>query len=67
MARRAINLLFEECGGGGLFDRSDFQRLWRDVNAAAAHRGLAWDWNAVGWTKTMLGLPTVPGFTFSRA
>jgi alkylation response protein AidB-like acyl-CoA dehydrogenase len=67
MARRATNMLYEECGGGGLFDRSDFQRLWRDVNAAAAHRGLAWDWNAVGWTKTMLGIPTVPGFTFSRA
>ena len=67
IARRAINMLFEECGGGGLFDRSDFQRLWRDVNAAAAHRGLTWDWNAVGWTKTMLGIPTVPGFTFSRA
>jgi alkylation response protein AidB-like acyl-CoA dehydrogenase len=66
-ARKAINTLYEECGGGALFESSDFQRLWRDVNAAAAHRGLSWDWIAVGWTKTMLGLPTMPGFTFTRA
>jgi 3-hydroxy-9,10-secoandrosta-1,3,5(10)-triene-9,17-dione monooxygenase len=66
-ARKAINTLYEECGGGALFRSSDFQRLWRDVNAAAAHRGLAWDWVAVGWTKTMLGLPTLPGLTTSRA
>jgi 3-hydroxy-9,10-secoandrosta-1,3,5(10)-triene-9,17-dione monooxygenase len=66
-ARKAINTLYEECGGGGLFESSDFQRLWRDVNAAAAHHGLTWDWIAVAWTKTTLGLPTVPGFTFTRA
>jgi alkylation response protein AidB-like acyl-CoA dehydrogenase len=66
-ARKAINTLYEECGGSALFESSDFQRLWRDVNAAAAHRGLAWDWVAVGWTKTMLGLPTAPGFTLTRA
>jgi 3-hydroxy-9,10-secoandrosta-1,3,5(10)-triene-9,17-dione monooxygenase len=65
-ARKAINKLYEECGGSGLFDSSDFQRLWRDVNAAAAHRGLTWDWNAVFWTRTILGLPATHGFTFSR-
>ena len=66
-ARKSVNTLYEECGGSALFESSDLQRLWRDVNAAAAHRGLAWDWVAVSWTKTMLGLPTVPGFTFTRA
>jgi alkylation response protein AidB-like acyl-CoA dehydrogenase len=66
-ARKAINTLYEECGGSALFESSDVQRLWRDINAAAAHRGLAWDWVAVGWTKTMLGLPTAPGFRFTRA
>jgi alkylation response protein AidB-like acyl-CoA dehydrogenase len=65
--RRVVNTLYEECGGSGLFDSSDFQRLWRDTNAAAAHHGLTWDWTAVAWTKTLLGLPTVPGFTFTRA
>jgi alkylation response protein AidB-like acyl-CoA dehydrogenase len=66
-ARKAINTLYEECGGGGLFDSSDLQRLWRDVNAAAAHHALTWDWVAVAWTKSLLGLPTPPGFTFTRA
>ncbi|HEY3059645.1 MAG TPA: acyl-CoA dehydrogenase family protein [Chloroflexota bacterium] len=66
-ARKAINTLYEECGGTALFESSDFQRLWRDVNGAAAHRGLAWDWVAVGWSKTMLGMPTVPGLRFARA
>jgi 3-hydroxy-9,10-secoandrosta-1,3,5(10)-triene-9,17-dione monooxygenase len=65
-ARKAINTLYEECGGSALFEGSDFQRYWRDVNAAAAHRGLAWDWNAVSWTKTVLGIPSTPGFTFNR-
>ena len=54
-------------GGSALFENSEFQRYWRDVNAAAAHRGLTWDWVAVGWTKTMIGVPVVPGFTFTRA
>jgi 3-hydroxy-9,10-secoandrosta-1,3,5(10)-triene-9,17-dione monooxygenase len=66
-ARKAVNTLYEECGGSGLFDSSEFQRFWRDTNAAAAHHGLTWDWLAVAWTKSMLGLPTVPGFNFVRA
>ena len=65
--RKTVNMLYEECGGSGLFKSSDFQRLWRDTNAAAAHHGLTWDWHAVAWTKNLLGLPTPPGFTFSRA
>jgi alkylation response protein AidB-like acyl-CoA dehydrogenase len=65
-SRRAVNMLYEECGGGALFERSDLQRLWRDANAAAAHRGLAWDWLGVGWTKTILGMPTMPGFASRR-
>jgi 3-hydroxy-9,10-secoandrosta-1,3,5(10)-triene-9,17-dione monooxygenase len=65
-ARRAVNTLWEECGGSGLFDSSDLQRFWRDTNAASAHRGLTWDWQAVAWTQTMLGLPTPPMWTFPR-
>jgi 3-hydroxy-9,10-secoandrosta-1,3,5(10)-triene-9,17-dione monooxygenase len=63
-ARKAVNLLYEECGGSGLYEKSDLQRLWRDTNAAAAHRGLTNDWIAVGSTKTLLGVPTDPGFLF---
>jgi 3-hydroxy-9,10-secoandrosta-1,3,5(10)-triene-9,17-dione monooxygenase len=63
-ARKAVNTLYEECGGSGLFDKSDLQRLWRDTNAAAAHRGLTADWMYVGYTRTLLGLPTDPIFLF---
>jgi 3-hydroxy-9,10-secoandrosta-1,3,5(10)-triene-9,17-dione monooxygenase len=66
-ARKAVNTLYEECGGTGLFESSDLQRYWRDVNGAAAHHGLTWDWISVAWTKTMLGIPTLPGWTFTRA
>lgn len=64
--RKTVNMLYEECGGSGLFASSEFQRYWRDTNAAAAHHGLTWDWHAVAWTKSTLGLPTLPGWTFTR-
>jgi 3-hydroxy-9,10-secoandrosta-1,3,5(10)-triene-9,17-dione monooxygenase len=67
-SRKAVNTLYAECGGTGLFEKSDLQRLWRDTNAAAAHHGLTWDWVSAAYTRTILGLPTnVPGFTFTRA
>lgn len=63
-ARNAVNFLYEEGGGGSLYESSDLQRLWRDVNAAAAHRGLTADWLYAGWAKTLLGVKTDPGFLF---
>jgi 3-hydroxy-9,10-secoandrosta-1,3,5(10)-triene-9,17-dione monooxygenase len=63
-ARKAVNTLYEECGGGGLYETSDLQRLWRDTNAAAAHNGLTNDWIAVGSTKTSLAVKPNPGFLF---
>jgi 3-hydroxy-9,10-secoandrosta-1,3,5(10)-triene-9,17-dione monooxygenase len=65
--RKTVNMLYEECGGSGLYEKSDLQRLWRDTNAASAHHGLTWDWHAVAWSRATLGLPTPPAFTFSRA
>jgi len=65
--RKAVNMLYEECGGSGLFEKSEFQRFWRDTTGASAHHGLTWDWHSAAWTKSTLGLPTVPGFTFTRA
>ncbi len=55
-ARRAANVLWEECGGSGLLESSILQQLWRDTNGAAAHHGLTWDWQADGWSKAALGL-----------
>lgn len=66
-ARKVVSFLYEECGGSGLYEGSDFQRLWRDTNAAAAHHGLTWDWIAVAWSRAMLGLPSPPGFIFTRS
>jgi 3-hydroxy-9,10-secoandrosta-1,3,5(10)-triene-9,17-dione monooxygenase len=63
-SRKAVNMLYEECGGGGLYESSDLQRLWRDTNAAAAHHGLTADWISVGSTKTLLEVPPDPGFLF---
>ena len=61
-SRKAVNTLYEECGGSGLYEGSDLQRLWRDANAAAAHNGLTNDWIAVGSTKAALDLPAGPRF-----
>ncbi len=63
-ARKAVNMLYEEGGGSGLFESSPLQRLWRDTNAAAAHRGLTADWILAGYAKTQLGVPADPGFLF---
>ena len=46
--------------GGGLAESSNLQRIWRDTNAAAAHHGLTWDWQADQWTRASFGLPA-PG------
>lgn len=59
-SRKAANAIYEECGGSGLAESSDLQRIWRDANAAAAHHGLTWDWQADQWTRAAFGLP-VPG------
>jgi alkylation response protein AidB-like acyl-CoA dehydrogenase len=60
-ARRAVNAIWEECGGGGLSETSPLQQFWRDSNAAAAHHGLTWDWQSDAWTKAALGLPVSRG------
>jgi alkylation response protein AidB-like acyl-CoA dehydrogenase len=59
-SRKAANAIYAECGGGGLKESSDLQRIWRDANAAAAHHGLTWDWQADQWTRAAFGLPA-PG------
>ena len=61
-ARRAANVLYEESGGSSLSEKSVLQLFWRDTNAAAAHRGLMWDWQSEMWAKAALGLP-MPALT----
>jgi 3-hydroxy-9,10-secoandrosta-1,3,5(10)-triene-9,17-dione monooxygenase len=35
--RLAVNSLFEASGGSAVYDTHGLQRIWRDINAAAAH------------------------------
>ena len=56
-ARHAVDVLFELTGGSGIYEKNDLQRMWRDVNAAAAHFGLGWESAAVAYARSSLGLP----------
>ena len=56
-ARHAVNVLFELAGGSGIYESTELQRMWRDVNAAAAHFGLGWESAAIAYARTTLGLP----------
>jgi alkylation response protein AidB-like acyl-CoA dehydrogenase len=54
--RNAITNLFEVSGGSGIYETSDLQRIWRDVNAAASHFAFNWDSAAVNYGRALLGL-----------
>jgi 3-hydroxy-9,10-secoandrosta-1,3,5(10)-triene-9,17-dione monooxygenase len=56
-ARHAVNVLFELSGGSGIYESTDLQRMWRDVNAAAAHFGLGWEPAAIAYARASVGLP----------
>lgn len=53
---RAVDLIFEMYGGGGLYDHQPIQRAWRDVHAGAAHISFSFDAVGATYGKVMLGL-----------
>jgi len=55
--RDAVNSLFEASGGSAIYDSFPLQRLWRDINAAAAHNSFLRDRTAMPAGRAMLGLP----------
>lgn len=55
--RRAVTGLFEAAGGSGIYDTARLQRIWRDLNAAAAHMAFGWDEAGVKFARAYLGLP----------
>ena len=55
--RSAAATLFEASGGSNIYDSSELQRAWRDVNSAAAHTAFTWDVAAPNFARAMLGLP----------
>jgi alkylation response protein AidB-like acyl-CoA dehydrogenase len=56
LARGAVNALFEGGGSRALYDSSDLQRMWRDMNTACAHMGFSWDRTAPSFARALLGL-----------
>ena len=55
-SRYAVTRLFECSGGSGIYDSSELQRVWRDVNSAAQHVAFTWDTTMTGFGRAMLGL-----------
>ena len=55
--RHAVASLFEASGGSGIYDTSELQRIWRDVNSAAAHNAFMRDKLDPAFGRALLGLP----------
>jgi alkylation response protein AidB-like acyl-CoA dehydrogenase len=56
--RYAVTSLFEASGGSAIYDSFELQRIWRDVNAAAAHNAFMRDKHDPAFGRALLGLPT---------
>jgi 3-hydroxy-9,10-secoandrosta-1,3,5(10)-triene-9,17-dione monooxygenase len=54
--RYAVTSIFEINGGSGIYESSDLQRIWRDVNASACHFAFTWDNAATNYGRALLGL-----------
>jgi alkylation response protein AidB-like acyl-CoA dehydrogenase len=58
-SRHAVNRLFETTGGSGIYDSSDMQRIWRDINSAAQHAGFVWDTAMMNFGRVAAGLQPI--------
>ena len=43
VCRRAVNSLIEASGGSTIYNTSEIQRIWRDINGVCGHVGFTWD------------------------
>jgi 3-hydroxy-9,10-secoandrosta-1,3,5(10)-triene-9,17-dione monooxygenase len=57
LCRHAVASLFEASGGSGVYDTFELQRIWRDVNSAAAHNAFMRDKLDPAFGRALLGLP----------
>lgn len=55
-SRYAVNRVFEAAGGSGIYNSSEIQRIWRDVNSAAQHGAFSWDGAMANYGRSLLGL-----------
>jgi len=58
-AQQAVNLLMTASGAGGMAESNPMQRIWRDVNTAAAHAGMAYNTNLELYGRQLFGLPSM--------
>jgi alkylation response protein AidB-like acyl-CoA dehydrogenase len=56
-ARYGVTRIFEFAGGSGIYDTSELQRIWRDVNSAAQHYAFVWDGAMTNFGRALVGLP----------
>ena len=65
-SRRAINSLIEASGGSTIYNTSEIQRIWRDVNGVCGHVGFNWDATMTNAGRFDLGLPMSTFNRFSK-
>jgi 3-hydroxy-9,10-secoandrosta-1,3,5(10)-triene-9,17-dione monooxygenase len=58
-SRYAVNRIFEAAGGSGIYNSSEIQRIWRDVNSAAQHGAFGWDGAMANYGRSLLGISQV--------
>jgi alkylation response protein AidB-like acyl-CoA dehydrogenase len=58
-SRYAVNRIFEAAGGSGIYNSSEIQRIWRDVNSAAQHGAFSWDGAMANYGRSLLGVAQV--------
>ena len=54
--RYAVTSIFEINGGSGIYDSSELQRIWRDVNSAAQHFAFTLDSAMTSYGRFLIGL-----------
>lgn len=55
-ARHAANRIFEVAGGSAIYNGSEIQRVFRDLNSAAQHFAFTWDRAMTGYGRRAAGL-----------
>lgn len=51
-----VNDLYSVAGGSSIYDGSEIQRAWRDINAASQHVAFGWDNAMTRFAKLAIGL-----------
>lgn len=57
LSTRAVNVVWDASGGGGIYDNNPLSRYFRDMSAANRHITQNWDVNASTHGRVVLGLP----------